>query len=101
LKYVQPVLTRCHIIDHEDNEMMQPYNVALNPARLAKGSVRPVVAQNKPTEFGLDQIFPNPFNPSTETGFALPEDSRVQLKMFIALGQEVQTLIDADAPGGT
>jgi spore coat protein A len=23
----------CHIIDHEDNEMMRPYNVTLNPAR--------------------------------------------------------------------
>jgi hypothetical protein len=40
-------------------------------------------------------------DPSPEIRFALPEDSRVQLKIFNALGQEVQTLIGADAPADT
>lgn len=88
----------CHIVDHEDNEMMRPYAVTPNPSR---GLPKSGTVAEKPVEFNLDQNYPNPFNPSTEIRFSLPEDSQVQLRIFNSLGQEVQTLINAQAPAGT
>jgi hypothetical protein len=58
------------------------------------------MAQEIPTSFGLDQNFPNPFNPTTTMRFQLPVSSRVSLKVFDLLGREVATLVDADLQAG-
>jgi hypothetical protein len=36
--------------------------------------------------------YPNPFNPKTKIGFAIPFSSNVELKVFNVLGEEVRTL---------
>jgi len=41
---------------------------------------------------GLSQSYPNPFKPSTRIKYDLPIDTRVSLKLFSILGQEVATL---------
>lgn len=47
-----------------------------------------------PTQVSLMPAFPNPFNPSTTLGFALPSGSDVRLVVFDMLGREVERLAD-------
>lgn len=53
-----------------------------------------------PTQYGLHQAYPNPFNPSTTIQYQLPSDSRVSLKIYNVLGQVVSTLSDDIEPAG-
>lgn len=53
-----------------------------------------------PQRFELSQNFPNPFNPSTALKYALPVRSRVTLKIYNVLGQEVRTLLQSEMPAG-
>jgi len=53
-----------------------------------------------PATFSLDQNYPNPFNPSTRISFSLAIDSKVSLKIFDVLGQEVASLVNQDLTQG-
>ncbi len=53
-----------------------------------------------PAEFALDQNYPNPFNPSTKIAFRLAVDSKVSLKVFDVLGQEVANLVNTNLVAG-
>jgi len=54
-----------------------------------------------PDVFALEQNYPNPFNPSTKIDFSLAVDSKVSLKVFDVLGQEVATLINTNLVAGS
>jgi len=47
-----------------------------------------------PNEFSLNQNYPNPFNPITKIDFSLAVDSKVSLKVYDVLGQEVASLVN-------
>ncbi|MEW6510138.1 MAG: T9SS type A sorting domain-containing protein [Bacteroidota bacterium] len=52
------------------------------------------VAESRfPTEFSLEQSYPNPFNPSTLIRYGLPRDADVVLEVYNMLGQRVQVLV--------
>lgn len=49
---------------------------------------------NIPEEYKLEQNYPNPFNPTTVIKFSLPKNESVSLKIFDALGREVETIVN-------
>jgi hypothetical protein len=51
--------------------------------------------------FSLHQNYPNPFNPSTTLGYSISTSSRVTLKIFNTLGEEIETLVNEEKPTGT
>jgi hypothetical protein len=53
-----------------------------------------------PTHYSLDQNSPNPFNPTTEIRFSVPEPASVRLEVFNVAGQRVAVLIEANLPAG-
>ncbi len=54
-----------------------------------------------PSVFSLEQNYPNPFNPSTMIGFNLAVDSKVSLKVFDVLGQEVASILNSNLVAGS
>ncbi|MDD8018839.1 MAG: choice-of-anchor D domain-containing protein [Bacteroidota bacterium] len=47
-----------------------------------------------PTEYQLQNNYPNPFNPSTTILYGIPQASRVSITIYSILGQEVKTLVN-------
>lgn len=55
---------------------------------------------SKPTEFALNQNFPNPFNPSTVISFELPVEANVTVTIFNSLGEEISKVIKGALTAG-
>lgn len=72
---------------------------------IVKGEIRiekRLLSDNqKELTYSLGKNFPNPFNPSTNINFSLPENGQVVLKLYNILGQVVKTLVDENLERGS
>ena len=59
-----------------------------------------IESEGIPTEFALHENYPNPFNPTTQIRFDLPEMGNVTLSIYNMLGQKVKTFNMQSAPAG-
>jgi hypothetical protein len=64
-----------------------------NPASITTNNIIP-------SQFKLEQAYPNPFNPSTTIRFYLPKSEHVVLEVYNNIGQEILTLIDQKMNSG-
>lgn len=64
--------------------------------------VTPISVDDKtqPEKFKLNPAYPNPFNPSTQVSFSLPEAGQTVLTVFNMLGQPVKKLASQVFPAG-
>jgi phosphoenolpyruvate synthase/pyruvate phosphate dikinase len=53
-----------------------------------------------PDDFELFQNYPNPFNPTTKISFQLPMKSKIRLKIYNLLGEEVADLLNETREAG-
>jgi photosystem II stability/assembly factor-like uncharacterized protein len=54
-----------------------------------------------PDKFSLSQNFPNPFNPSTNIRYQITNNRYITLKIYDALGKEIETLVNEKHTPGT
>ena len=59
------------------------------------------VSTEIPEKFELSQNYPNPFNPMTKLKFQMPNSGFAILKIYNALGSEIQTLVNQSLSPGT
>jgi hypothetical protein len=89
----------------------QSYYVRSNPSVYAKltdainENITPVTGIRHPTEMMPDHldlisIYPNPFNPSTTIKYNVIKNSLVSLKIYDAIGREVETVVRRQLPIG-
>jgi hypothetical protein len=77
-----------------------PRPLVTNGSIVLSGTVDVERTQEIPSGFRLEQNYPNPFNPETVVSYQLPVASRIELRVFDALGREEAMLVDAvKSPG--
>jgi hypothetical protein len=59
------------------------------------------ISQVIPSEFKLNNNYPNPFNPETKIEFALPKESFVRITVYDFLGREVNRLVNEKIAAGS
>ena len=90
----------CKIKVVQDNQSSVDYE-AISDNFTIDGSTDVKELPVKIENFVLYPAYPNPFNPTTKVSYSLPVQSRITLKIYDMLGNEVTTLVDGTEPEGS
>ena len=91
--YDTPVLTKDIVIRDQYLYVSDLYSLLILRSSLISDVEEKEISI--PADFKLEQNFPNPFNPSTEITYAIPQPVNVTLKIYNISGKEVATLVDS------
>ena len=53
-----------------------------------------------PEGFGIESVYPNPFNPVTTMSFKLPMDTKVAIQIYNVQGRLIETLANQNMQAG-
>ena len=53
-----------------------------------------------PSEYALNPVYPNPFNPATQIKYDLPEDAFVNISIYDVMGRMIKSLSNANQTAG-
>lgn len=91
--YYYRVKYRDHNLKWSDWSNITSFKVTLNAMVSLEDDIIPTV-------YGLEQNFPNPFNPITKINYQLPKNSFVTLKIYDVLGNEIISLVNEEKTAG-
>jgi spore coat protein A len=91
--YVGRYPYHCHILEHEENEMMRQFQVVHAP-------ITAVTPASPRYRLALERSRPNPFNPETRIDYELPSPASVRLEVFDVSGRLVAILEDGPKTAG-
>ncbi len=97
----------CHILSHEDHEMMRAYHVGPwspefdMPYACHDGNMAFRRESDSSSGALALHLSPNPFNPATKIAFELPQPSHVHLVVYDVRGRLVDVLMQGDQKPGS
>ena len=74
------------------DESSELYVVAFSTIYRFTPTVTSTDNETRLTDYRLEQNYPNPFNPSTIIKYNLPEDSNVSIRIYDAVGKEIDSI---------
>jgi len=84
----------CHILSHEDHEMMRVLEVT-DP------NANKQLAQNDQQSGASLGASPNPFNPETTLHYTIPQPENVRIDVYDIKGRRVKTLVNSQKAAGS
>jgi spore coat protein A, manganese oxidase len=88
-----PYVYHCHILSHEENDMMRPFEV-VRPTALAEAATpRPLPAFRRSS--------PEPFTDRAGVAYDIPCEQHVRLSVYNVAGRSVATLLDRSVKPGS
>lgn len=95
------VSTRAKSASNQNSPVMQNTGSARFTLIISRaGTTNTEITSDLPASVTLAQNFPNPFNPSTNISFSIPENAHVRLAVYDLLGRQVAQVVDAPMVAG-
>ncbi|MBU0476133.1 MAG: T9SS type A sorting domain-containing protein [Bacteroidetes bacterium] len=92
---------RVKAVDNNDNISGYSNQVSISGMLLKENNGEYALdSDSKVTDYELMSNYPNPFNPTTQISYQLPENSFVNLVVYNSLGQKVEELVNQHQSSG-
>jgi len=83
------------VTSNKDYELYSDYsNTVEIEARLEKQMIDEEIVEEAPKVYALNSNYPNPFNPTTQISYQIPNNGFVNLTVYNSLGQEIAALVN-------